>query len=164
MLEEAGGNICASVGEEGIVIVHNQFAPLAYKIQVALKEEHHKILDVDRRGFRQGQHRSCRQGNGRTRAKQEAKRRSARLTSLRIQARAWPALTLVCRYALKPIRDGSGSSASDKLTATTAWCQLKPRSGGCNTRYERSADDDVHPLGLAAARHLPLPAGQRVGL
>ncbi len=38
MLEGAGGNIGASVGEDGIVIVDDQFAPLAEKIQAALKE------------------------------------------------------------------------------------------------------------------------------
>ena len=37
MLEGAGGNIAASVGEDGIVIVDDQFAPLAEKIQSALK-------------------------------------------------------------------------------------------------------------------------------
>ncbi|HXQ39585.1 MAG TPA: MBL fold metallo-hydrolase, partial [Anaerolineales bacterium] len=37
MLEGAGGNIAASVGEDGIVIVDDQFAPLAEKIQEALK-------------------------------------------------------------------------------------------------------------------------------
>jgi glyoxylase-like metal-dependent hydrolase (beta-lactamase superfamily II) len=37
MLEGAGGNIAASVGEDGIVIVDDQYAPLAEKIQVALK-------------------------------------------------------------------------------------------------------------------------------
>ena len=38
MLEGAGGNIAASVGEDGIVIVDDQFAPLAEKIQAALKD------------------------------------------------------------------------------------------------------------------------------
>lgn len=38
MLEGAGGNIGASVGEDGIVIVDDQFAPLAEKIRAALKE------------------------------------------------------------------------------------------------------------------------------
>src|SRR6202790_3088936 len=38
MLEGSGGNIAASVGEDGIVIVDDQFAPLAEKIQAALKE------------------------------------------------------------------------------------------------------------------------------
>src|SRR5207245_3452841 len=38
MLEGAGGNIAASVGEDGIVIVDDQLAPLADKIQAALKE------------------------------------------------------------------------------------------------------------------------------
>src|SRR5260370_385324 len=38
MLEGQGGNIAASVGEDGIVIVDDQFAPLAEKIQAALKE------------------------------------------------------------------------------------------------------------------------------
>jgi len=38
MLEGAGGNIAASVGEEGIVIVDDQYAPLAEKIQAALKD------------------------------------------------------------------------------------------------------------------------------
>src|SRR6202047_3469419 len=38
MLEGQGGNIAASVGEGGIVIVDDQFAPLAEKIQAALKE------------------------------------------------------------------------------------------------------------------------------
>jgi glyoxylase-like metal-dependent hydrolase (beta-lactamase superfamily II) len=37
MLVGAGGNIGASVGEDGIVIVDDQFAPLADKIQAALK-------------------------------------------------------------------------------------------------------------------------------
>jgi cyclase len=37
MLEGDGGNIAASVGEDGIVIVDDQFAPLAEKIQAALK-------------------------------------------------------------------------------------------------------------------------------
>ncbi len=35
MLEGQGGNIAASVGEDGIVIVDDQFAPLAEKIQAA---------------------------------------------------------------------------------------------------------------------------------
>ena len=37
MLEGSGGNIGASVGEDGIVIVDDQFAPLAEKIKAALK-------------------------------------------------------------------------------------------------------------------------------
>lgn len=37
MLQGAGGNIGASVGDDGIVIVDDQYAPLADKIQVALK-------------------------------------------------------------------------------------------------------------------------------
>src|SRR3954467_9861284 len=37
MLEGAGGNIGASVGDDGIVIVDDQFAPLADKIQGALR-------------------------------------------------------------------------------------------------------------------------------
>src|SRR5436305_8910750 len=37
MLEGAGGNIGVSVGEDGIVVVDDQFAPLAEKIQAALK-------------------------------------------------------------------------------------------------------------------------------
>ncbi|KAF0247439.1 MAG: beta-lactamase-like [bacterium] len=37
MLEGAGGNIGVSVGEDGIVIVDDQFAPLADKIKAALK-------------------------------------------------------------------------------------------------------------------------------
>jgi cyclase len=37
MLQGAGGNIAASVGEDGIVIVDDQYAPLADKIQSALK-------------------------------------------------------------------------------------------------------------------------------
>src|SRR5579862_4718543 len=37
MLEGDGGNIAASVGEDGIVIVDDQYAPLADKIQTALK-------------------------------------------------------------------------------------------------------------------------------
>jgi len=36
-LEGAGGNIGASVGDDGIVIVDDQYAPLAEKIQAALK-------------------------------------------------------------------------------------------------------------------------------
>jgi cyclase len=37
MLQGAGGNIGASVGDDGIVIVDDQYAPLAPKIQAALK-------------------------------------------------------------------------------------------------------------------------------
>ncbi len=37
MLEGAGGNIAASVGDDGIVIVDDEFAPLAEKIAAALK-------------------------------------------------------------------------------------------------------------------------------
>jgi glyoxylase-like metal-dependent hydrolase (beta-lactamase superfamily II) len=37
MLEGAGGNIGASVGEDGIVVVDDEYAPLAEKIQAALK-------------------------------------------------------------------------------------------------------------------------------
>jgi len=37
MLEGAGGNIGASVGDDGIVIIDDQFAPLAEKIRAALK-------------------------------------------------------------------------------------------------------------------------------
>ena len=37
MLQGAGGNIAASVGEDGIVIVDDQYAPLADKIAAALK-------------------------------------------------------------------------------------------------------------------------------
>ena len=37
MLEGEGGNIAASIGEDGIVIVDDQFAPLAEKIQASLK-------------------------------------------------------------------------------------------------------------------------------
>src|SRR6266404_1302582 len=37
MVEGAGGNIAASIGEDGIVIADDQFAPLAEKIQASLK-------------------------------------------------------------------------------------------------------------------------------
>src|SRR5579864_3475630 len=37
MLEGSGGNIGVSVGDDGIVIVDDQFAPLAPKIKAALK-------------------------------------------------------------------------------------------------------------------------------
>lgn len=37
MLEGAGGNIGASIGDDGIVIVDDQYAPLAEKIRAALK-------------------------------------------------------------------------------------------------------------------------------
>jgi cyclase len=37
MLQGAGGNIGASIGEEGIVVVDDQYAPLADRIQAALK-------------------------------------------------------------------------------------------------------------------------------
>jgi cyclase len=37
LIEGAGGNIGASVGDDGIVIVDDQYAPLAEKIQAALK-------------------------------------------------------------------------------------------------------------------------------
>ena len=38
MLEGAGGNIGASVGDDGIVIVDDQYAPMAGKIKAALKD------------------------------------------------------------------------------------------------------------------------------
>jgi cyclase len=38
MLEGAGGNIGVSVGEDGIVVVDDQYAPLADKIQAALRQ------------------------------------------------------------------------------------------------------------------------------
>jgi len=38
MLEGAGGNIGVSVGSDGILIVDDQFAPLAEKIRAALKK------------------------------------------------------------------------------------------------------------------------------
>jgi glyoxylase-like metal-dependent hydrolase (beta-lactamase superfamily II) len=38
MLQGAGGNIAASVGEDGIVMVDDQFAPLAGKIKAALQK------------------------------------------------------------------------------------------------------------------------------
>jgi cyclase len=44
MLEGAGGNIGASVGEDGIVIVDDQFAPLADKIRAALRSVTDKPL------------------------------------------------------------------------------------------------------------------------
>src|SRR5207302_4790162 len=37
MLQGAGGNIGASVGDDGIVVVDDQYAPLADKIQAVLK-------------------------------------------------------------------------------------------------------------------------------
>jgi nitrate/nitrite transporter NarK len=37
MLEGAGGNIGASVGDDGIVMVDDEFLPLADKIEAALK-------------------------------------------------------------------------------------------------------------------------------
>jgi cyclase len=37
MLEGAGGNIAASIGEDGIVLIDDQYAPLAEKIEAALK-------------------------------------------------------------------------------------------------------------------------------
>src|SRR5438270_5936896 len=37
MLEGAGGNIGLSVGDDGVVMIDDQFAPLAPKIQAALK-------------------------------------------------------------------------------------------------------------------------------
>lgn len=40
MLEGAGGNIAASVGADGILIVDDQFAPLAPKIRTAIKDLH----------------------------------------------------------------------------------------------------------------------------
>ena len=36
MLEGAGGNIAVSVGDDGIVMIDDQFAPLAPKIKAAL--------------------------------------------------------------------------------------------------------------------------------
>lgn len=44
MLQGAGGNIAASVGEDGIALVDGQFAPLADKIRAALKTISNKPL------------------------------------------------------------------------------------------------------------------------
>jgi cyclase len=44
MLEGAGGNIAASIGHDGVVIVDDQFAPLADKIRAALKSVTDKPL------------------------------------------------------------------------------------------------------------------------
>jgi cyclase len=38
MLEGEGGNIAASVGQDGIIVVNDQYAPLAEKIETALKD------------------------------------------------------------------------------------------------------------------------------
>jgi cyclase len=46
MLEGEGGNIGASVGEDGIVIVDDQYAPLADKIKAALKGRHRQADPV----------------------------------------------------------------------------------------------------------------------
>src|SRR5262245_39071110 len=40
MLQGEGGNIGVSVGEDGLLIVDDQFAPLAPKIEAALKQLH----------------------------------------------------------------------------------------------------------------------------
>src|ERR1700733_9744607 len=37
MLQGAGGNIAASLGDDGILIVDTEYSPLAQKIQAALK-------------------------------------------------------------------------------------------------------------------------------
>ena len=44
MLQGAGGNIAASIGDDGVVIVDDQFAPLADKIRAALKSVTDKPL------------------------------------------------------------------------------------------------------------------------
>ena len=46
MLQAAGGNIGVSVGDDGIVLVDDQFAPLAPKIQEALKGITYKPVRV----------------------------------------------------------------------------------------------------------------------
>ena len=46
MLQGAGGNIGVSVGDDGILIVDDQFAPLADKIRAALKGLADKLADV----------------------------------------------------------------------------------------------------------------------
>jgi len=46
MLEGAGGNIGASVGDDGIVIVDDEFLPLADKIEAALKGISDKPIKV----------------------------------------------------------------------------------------------------------------------
>jgi len=58
MLEGAGGNIGVSVGNDGILIVDNQFAPLANKIEAALKDlskgELHYVLNTHWHGDHTG--------------------------------------------------------------------------------------------------------------
>src|SRR5690242_20945509 len=46
MLEGAGGNIGASVGDDGIVMVDDEFLPLADKIEAALKSVTDKPVKV----------------------------------------------------------------------------------------------------------------------
>src|SRR5580658_6059214 len=50
ILQGAGGNIGASVGDDGIVIVDDQYAPLAEKIQGALKGITNKHFHGDHTG------------------------------------------------------------------------------------------------------------------
>ena len=46
MLEGSGGNIAASVGEDGVALVDDQFAPLVPKIEAALRGLSSKPADV----------------------------------------------------------------------------------------------------------------------
>jgi len=58
MLKGAGGNIGVSAGEDGIVIVDDQFAPLAGKIKEALKGIADKpVKFVIKHAFSRGPHR-----------------------------------------------------------------------------------------------------------
>src|ERR1043166_6504736 len=58
MIEGAGGNIGASVGDDGIVIVDDEFLPLADKIEAALKgitdKPAKEVLNTHSRGDHHG--------------------------------------------------------------------------------------------------------------
>src|ERR1051326_716496 len=65
MLQGAGGNIGASVGDDGIVIVDDEFLPLAEKIEAALKSIIDKPVKVVLNTHWHGDHKigraSCRE-------------------------------------------------------------------------------------------------------
>src|SRR5437763_17038571 len=63
MLQGSGGNIGVSVGDDGIVIVDDEFAPLAPKIRAALKGISDKpikfILNTHYHGEHNGRNAEC---------------------------------------------------------------------------------------------------------
>jgi hypothetical protein len=84
MLEGEGGNIGASIGEDGIVVIDDQYAPLAERIQAALSRGSHRRECVLPKAGTHHRARQCTQAAGKRRL-----RRQWRFCAFRRQAPAF---------------------------------------------------------------------------